>query len=757
MVQPFDPYAGYRALQGLQMGGEQIQQARLGNELAQLQIGLRSQLAGGAGAAPGAANAAPIAMPPIPGAAPSQPPPQGGAPAAWGHPVSQFGARMSPYGVPLPGGLLVSAAMSQDPAKAIDSAVGMRSQVLSQLASSATNADEWNQNVLRAYRDGWIDDETANQLYGHYEKQPAVVRSFAPAASQLSETTTLSGQGMTTDANGNPVPSPAAAGGAALKAASVADAQLPARVAEAQATAAARAQYRTVQVPYTDANGRTYDLTVPASSLPNLAGGAPPGAARTGADLASGTALPAQAFAARLTQAESGGVPTATSPTSSATGAAQFLDPTWLQTIRQARPDLAQGKTDQQLLAMRSDPALSAELAIDYARQNAGTLQVAGVQPTSLTLGLAHRFGPQGAVAVLKAAPDAPIAPLVGPQVMAANPDLRGQTVGSVLGAAFQRYGSAPVDLSATPAPPSAAAPSGGAGATLAVPGAIGGREVTTPTSQVTGTAIDQDGKEASEYQTGIDNATAAKVQLGEIRQLSSQVSTGAFGETRAKIANVLASLPGLAGDAGKTIADHILGMDPTKVQPMAKYMLQAVGTAEKDTNPRGGYQIMKVYQDAFPGLDTQPDSIRQMTNLLSVMQQREIDLGQGATNFYNDQFEGYRKGAGYQRLSSFESAFNKTNPPEVYAGAAAILNGQPESAWGAALKTPAEREQAVRIAMRTDPARFVPVQPPAPAPAGAPAAPAQAAPAAPAPGGWQPGVAYPPTDWRHFVQPGTQ
>jgi len=43
--------------------------------------------------------------------------------------------------------------------------------------------------------------------------------------------------------------------------------------------------------------------------------------------------------------AESGGDPNAKNPNSSATGAGQFISSTWLDTIKAARPDLAQGKS----------------------------------------------------------------------------------------------------------------------------------------------------------------------------------------------------------------------------------------------------------------------------------------------------------------------------------------------------------------------------------------------------------------------------
>jgi hypothetical protein len=67
---------------------------------------------------------------------------------------------------------------------------------------------------------------------------------------------------------------------------------------------------------------------------------------------------------------ESGGNPNATNPNSSASGLGQFIDSTWLDTIRTARPDLAQGKSDAELLSLKTDPQLSREMTEAYADQN---------------------------------------------------------------------------------------------------------------------------------------------------------------------------------------------------------------------------------------------------------------------------------------------------------------------------------------------------------------------------------------------------
>src|SRR5258708_2639278 len=63
----------------------------------------------------------------------------------------------------------------------------------------------------------------------------------------------------------------------------------------------------------------------------------------------------------RIVTAESGGDAAAKNELSSATGAGQFLDATWLDMIRTARPDLV-GQSDEDILNLRRDPDLSRDM-----------------------------------------------------------------------------------------------------------------------------------------------------------------------------------------------------------------------------------------------------------------------------------------------------------------------------------------------------------------------------------------------------------
>jgi hypothetical protein len=158
----------------------------------------------------------------------------------------------------------------------------------------------------------------------------------------------------------------------------------------------------------------------------------------------------------RIISVESGGNPYARNPRSSATGAGQFLDGTWLAMIGKYRPDLAEGKSKAEILGMRTDPALSREMTEAYAAENAGVLGNAGYEATPGNTYLAHFAGPQGAVKVLGADPSTPVAAIMGEAAVKANPFLANMTAGDLVAWANKKMGgkAAPV----APAQPSAPA-----------------------------------------------------------------------------------------------------------------------------------------------------------------------------------------------------------------------------------------------------------------------------------------------------------
>lgn len=162
-----------------------------------------------------------------------------------------------------------------------------------------------------------------------------------------------------------------------------------------------------------------------------------------------------------IISAESGGNPNAQNPNSSASGPGQFIDSTWLDTVRKHRPDLA--GSDSDLLSLKTDPKLSAEMTAAYAGDNQAILSKNGLPVTPGTTYLAHFAGPGGAVKILQADPGASASDILGPAALKANPFLQGMTAQGLQAWAAKKMGATVpepgVQPQATPAPANAAPP----------------------------------------------------------------------------------------------------------------------------------------------------------------------------------------------------------------------------------------------------------------------------------------------------------
>lgn len=176
--------------------------------------------------------------------------------------------------------------------------------------------------------------------------------------------------------------------------------------------------------------------------------------ALTGGNSGSGGAVPpsnvmgADDYADRITSQENaGGDPTAKNPNSTATGNGQFINSTWLNTFKKLNPN--SGMTDDQILAQRADPKTSKVMTVAYAKENAPLLQQAGFPATGTTLALAHRFGPDGALSVMRAAASTPLQQILPPEVIAANPQMASLTAGDVVSGTMKNFGRQNVDFNA--------------------------------------------------------------------------------------------------------------------------------------------------------------------------------------------------------------------------------------------------------------------------------------------------------------------
>ncbi|MEL6204126.1 MAG: hypothetical protein AAFR47_02275 [Pseudomonadota bacterium] len=139
-------------------------------------------------------------------------------------------------------------------------------------------------------------------------------------------------------------------------------------------------------------------------------------------------------YTAKLERVESGGDPGARNAKSSATGLHQFVDGTWLRLVAAHAPELIEGRTEAQVLALRKDAATSRRMLGHFTAENEASLRAAGLPVTDGTRYLAHFAGAGGAQALLQADPATPVSEIMSAQAIKANPSvLRGKAAGDVI------------------------------------------------------------------------------------------------------------------------------------------------------------------------------------------------------------------------------------------------------------------------------------------------------------------------------------
>jgi hypothetical protein len=190
-------------------------------------------------------------------------------------------------------------------------------------------------------------------------------------------------------------------------------------------------------------------------------------------------------------QVESGLNPNASGPGSSAGGLFQFIDQTWLATVKDAGPALGYGRyadaitrspsgryevsdpaMRRQIFALRRDPTANAVMAGVFTQRNAARLaEKLGRAPSEGELYVAHFLGASGAARLIALAGDNPstMAAAIFPHAAKANPSIfydrqgNARSLAGVLNVLTGRYDVA----RATPAAPAVAAAAGGAPAAL--------------------------------------------------------------------------------------------------------------------------------------------------------------------------------------------------------------------------------------------------------------------------------------------------
>lgn len=134
---------------------------------------------------------------------------------------------------------------------------------------------------------------------------------------------------------------------------------------------------------------------------------------------------------------ECSGRPNLKAETSSALGLGQFLNATWLSTVRKHRPDIFATNSEAAVLKMRTNASFAVEMLARFTEDNQ---RIVGMKCSGGDLYLAHFLGAGAAQKVYAADPAEPVEPLVGQAAVRANRSvLQGKTCGQVRAWAAKR------------------------------------------------------------------------------------------------------------------------------------------------------------------------------------------------------------------------------------------------------------------------------------------------------------------------------
>lgn len=158
--------------------------------------------------------------------------------------------------------------------------------------------------------------------------------------------------------------------------------------------------------------------------------------------IAEGLGNSIERYMAAARAQESGGNDNARSSSSSAGGRYGFIDDTFVTYYRRAFPNT--GLSDERILARKNQGDVQERVMRAFTEDNAAWLQRNGIEASPGNLYVVHHMGTGGAGKIFRAAADTPLAQLLTPEVMRANPHLEGMTAGSFRRWAAERMGSEP-------------------------------------------------------------------------------------------------------------------------------------------------------------------------------------------------------------------------------------------------------------------------------------------------------------------------
>jgi hypothetical protein len=356
-------------------------------------------------------------------------------------------------------------------------------------------------------------------------------------------------------------------------------------------------------------------------------------------------------FAQRVAQIESGGNPDAANGSSTATGAHQFLEGTWLDHAKKVLPpEMTAGKTDAQILALRSDPQASAAVTNAYAQENGQKLSAAGIKNVGPSeLYMAHHFGAEGAAAILKAPVNTPLAQILPPKVLAANPELQDATVADVYATA--RHAMKGVGGQQQQPQPVRSGNIGGVKSSI--PDVSEAAKI--PSSELyLKTRIPEWAKQEDEWADALPSNVTGEQRSLAIAHALKETQSGKWATEKAEVAAGLRAI-------GIKLPDDVLN-DPAQVQTALKDNFQSTLAQIRAFTSRPAAVEVQLASKNFANPNLQPEAnAKIISQVVGNMRWERALMNDWAV----------AKGQGWQDPQDFQRAWIEKNPVQKYIDAA--------------------------------------------------------------------------------------
>jgi len=144
-------------------------------------------------------------------------------------------------------------------------------------------------------------------------------------------------------------------------------------------------------------------------------------------------ALTLERFLDRLMIAESGGKDEARNQRSTALGAFQFINSTFLEVARRHFAEETATLSSSAILALRTNRSFARRAAEAYTKDNAAHLASDGLATSFPNLRLAFLVGPTGATRLLRSPPDTRVTAVLSSHAIKANPFMARMTVAELI------------------------------------------------------------------------------------------------------------------------------------------------------------------------------------------------------------------------------------------------------------------------------------------------------------------------------------